>query len=192
MVLPVRHGRRAVSTIAVSDVAIWDGADGFDRPLTSVHRRRELQRAAVAHPGERLFDLRDDRQREPGGQPRHQPRRLHHGSAADPALRQQPLAVVLERRGLRRVPRRLRLRSDLFFGPPVPVSGFLTTCVVNSFATDGNGTFDLSTGASTVSINLASRVFLTLGPQAPARSASAAPAPTVRTRARPAPPPTSA
>ncbi len=50
-----------------------------------------------------------------------------------------------------------------FFGPPVPVNGFPSTCVVNSFATDGSGTLDLLTGESSVSINLASRVFLTLG-----------------------------
>ena len=54
-----------------------------------------------------------------------------------------------------------------FFGPPVPVSGFPTTCVVNSFATDGSGTLDLLTGESSVSINLASRVFLTLGQPTP-------------------------
>src|SRR5262249_49290047 len=54
-----------------------------------------------------------------------------------------------------------------FFGPPVPVRGFPTTCVVNSFATDGSGTLDLLTGASSVSINLASRVFLTLGQPTP-------------------------
>ncbi len=50
-----------------------------------------------------------------------------------------------------------------FFGPPVPVSGFPTTCVVNTFAQDASGTVDLATGDSSISINLGSRVFLTLG-----------------------------
>ena len=54
-----------------------------------------------------------------------------------------------------------------FFGPPVPVSGFPSTCVVNTFATDGSGTLDVLTGESSVSINLASRVFLSLGQPTP-------------------------
>jgi len=50
-----------------------------------------------------------------------------------------------------------------FFGPPVPVSGFPTTCVVNTFAQDAFGVVDLATGESSISISLGSRVFLTLG-----------------------------
>ena len=50
-----------------------------------------------------------------------------------------------------------------FFGPPVPVSGFISTCVVNTFAQDASGTVDLATGDSSISINLASRVYLSIG-----------------------------
>ncbi len=51
--------------------------------------------------------------------------------------------------------------ANCFFGPPVPVNGFPQTCVVNTFAADGSGTLDLGTGSSSVSINLASRVYIT-------------------------------
>jgi hypothetical protein len=57
--------------------------------------------------------------------------------------------------------------ATCFFGPPVPVSGFPSTCVVNTFASDGSGTIDTTTGDSSVSINLASRVFLSLGQPTP-------------------------
>src|SRR5262249_39084364 len=50
-----------------------------------------------------------------------------------------------------------------YFGPPIPVNGFPSSCVVNTFASDASGTIDLATGASSVSINLASRGYLTLG-----------------------------
>jgi hypothetical protein len=53
--------------------------------------------------------------------------------------------------------------ATCFFGPPVPVNGFPTTCVVNTFAQDASGTVDLATGDSSISINLASRVFLSIG-----------------------------
>src|SRR5262249_40318675 len=35
--------------------------------------------------------------------------------------------------------------ATCFFGPPVPVSGFPSTCVVNTFASDGSGTIDTTT-----------------------------------------------
>ncbi len=53
--------------------------------------------------------------------------------------------------------------ANCFFGPPVAVNGFVSSCVVNTFAADASGTVDTSTGASSVSIPLASRVYLTLG-----------------------------
>jgi len=53
--------------------------------------------------------------------------------------------------------------ANCFFGPPVEVNGFPPTCVVNTFAQDASGTVNTATGESSVSINLASRVFLTLG-----------------------------
>jgi hypothetical protein len=52
--------------------------------------------------------------------------------------------------------------AQCFFGPPVPINGFPSSCVVNTFAADANGTIDTSTGSSSVSINLSSRVYLTL------------------------------
>jgi hypothetical protein len=52
--------------------------------------------------------------------------------------------------------------ANCYFGPPVPVLGFPSSCVVNTFASDANGTIDLGTGASTVNIQLASRVYLSL------------------------------
>ena len=53
--------------------------------------------------------------------------------------------------------------ANCFFGPPVEVNGFPSTCVVNTFAQDASGTVNTATGESSVSITLASRVFLTLG-----------------------------
>ena len=47
------------------------------------------------------------------------------------------------------------------------VGGFPTSCVVNSFATDASGTIDVTTGESSVNIQLASRVFITLGQPTP-------------------------
>src|SRR5262249_13482581 len=52
--------------------------------------------------------------------------------------------------------------ANCFFGPPVPINGFPASCVVNTFAADGSGTIDADTGASSVNIQLASRVYLTL------------------------------
>jgi hypothetical protein len=52
--------------------------------------------------------------------------------------------------------------ANCYFGPPVPVNGFPASCVVNTFASDASGTVDTSTGASTVNIQLGSRVFLSL------------------------------
>jgi hypothetical protein len=53
--------------------------------------------------------------------------------------------------------------ANCFFGPPVPVNGFPSTCVVNTFAQDASGTINTTSGDSSVSITLASRVFITLG-----------------------------
>src|SRR5262249_18119715 len=50
-----------------------------------------------------------------------------------------------------------------YFGPPVLVNGFPPSCVVNAFAQDASGTLDQATGASSVDIELASFVYLTLG-----------------------------
>jgi hypothetical protein len=57
--------------------------------------------------------------------------------------------------------------ANCFFGPPVEVNGFPTTCVVNTFAADGSGTVDLATGTSNISIDLLSRVYLSLGQPTP-------------------------
>jgi hypothetical protein len=46
--------------------------------------------------------------------------------------------------------------ANCFFGPPVEVNGFPSTCVVNTFAQDASGTVNTATGESSVSINLAS------------------------------------
>jgi hypothetical protein len=48
------------------------------------------------------------------------------------------------------------------FGPPLPiVNAGLSTCVVNSFASDAGGTIDTSTGATSLAIPLSSHVFVT-------------------------------
>ena len=58
------------------------------------------------------------------------------------------------------------LDANCYFGPPLPIlspppQGALTTCVLNVVQTDGSGTFDSSTGTSTVSLPLSSRVYIT-------------------------------
>src|SRR5262245_16795576 len=50
-----------------------------------------------------------------------------------------------------------------YFGPPVLVNGFPPSCVVNAFAQDASGTLNQATGESSVDIELASFVYLTLG-----------------------------
>ena len=50
-----------------------------------------------------------------------------------------------------------------YFGPPVLVNGFPPSCVVNAFAQNASGTLNTATGESTVDIELASFVYLTLG-----------------------------
>src|SRR5262245_11997633 len=52
------------------------------------------------------------------------------------------------------------------FGPPLPVLspapfGALTTCVLNVVQSDAGGTFDATTGASSVALPLSSRVYIT-------------------------------
>jgi hypothetical protein len=52
------------------------------------------------------------------------------------------------------------------FGPPLPILspapfGALTTCVLNVVQSDASGTFDATTGASSVSLPLVSRVYIT-------------------------------
>jgi hypothetical protein len=49
-----------------------------------------------------------------------------------------------------------------YFGPPVLVNGFPSSCVVNAFAQSASGTLNLATGESTVDIELASFVYITL------------------------------
>ena len=53
--------------------------------------------------------------------------------------------------------------ANCYFGPPIPINGFPSSCVVNTFASDASGTLNLATGDSSVSIQLNSRVFITLG-----------------------------
>ena len=52
--------------------------------------------------------------------------------------------------------------TPCFFGPPVLINGFPSSCVVNTFAEDASGTIDLRQ-ALELNINLASRIYLTLG-----------------------------
>jgi hypothetical protein len=52
--------------------------------------------------------------------------------------------------------------ANCFFGPPVPIEGFPSNCVVNTIAADASGTIDTATGSSTTNISLQSRVYLTL------------------------------
>jgi hypothetical protein len=52
--------------------------------------------------------------------------------------------------------------ATCYFGPPVGINGFPSSCVVNTFAQDASGTVNTGTGDSTVNIVLASRVYLTL------------------------------
>jgi len=55
--------------------------------------------------------------------------------------------------------------ENCFFGPPLavqlPVYPSLALCLINVIATDASGTFDATTGAATVDIPLASRVYVT-------------------------------
>jgi len=58
------------------------------------------------------------------------------------------------------------LDANCFFGPPLPIPSpppfsALTTCVLNAVQSDASGSFDPSTGASTVSLPLSSRVYIT-------------------------------
>src|SRR5262249_43272105 len=57
------------------------------------------------------------------------------------------------------------LDANCYFGPPLPILspapfGSLTTCVLNVVQTTASGTFDASTGASSVSLPLTSRVYI--------------------------------
>ena len=56
-----------------------------------------------------------------------------------------------------------QLDPTCFFGPPVLVNGFPSSCVVNAFAQSASGTLNTATGESTVDIELSSFVYLTLG-----------------------------
>ncbi|MCW5893718.1 MAG: hypothetical protein KIT14_24655 [bacterium] len=48
------------------------------------------------------------------------------------------------------------------FGPPLPIANAgLSTCIVNTFASNGHGTLDKATGALSLAVPLATRVFLT-------------------------------
>jgi hypothetical protein len=55
------------------------------------------------------------------------------------------------------------LDPTCYFGPPIPVNGFPSSCVVNTFKQNASGTLNQATGESTVDIELASLVYLTLG-----------------------------
>jgi hypothetical protein len=53
-------------------------------------------------------------------------------------------------------------RAACSFGPPLPISNAgLSTCVVNSFASNAGGTLDTSTGAMSLGVPLSSHVFVT-------------------------------
>jgi hypothetical protein len=54
--------------------------------------------------------------------------------------------------------------ANCYFGPPLPIVGVpasLTTCVLNVIKSDASGTVNLATGASSVSLPLLSRVYIT-------------------------------
>ena len=58
------------------------------------------------------------------------------------------------------------LDANCFFGPPLPVlspppNGALTTCVLNVVQTNASGTVNTSTGDSSVTLPLSSRVYIT-------------------------------
>jgi hypothetical protein len=58
------------------------------------------------------------------------------------------------------------LDANCFFGPPLPILspppfGSLTTCVLNVVQTDASGTVNTTTGDSSVSLPLSSRVYIT-------------------------------
>jgi len=50
--------------------------------------------------------------------------------------------------------------ATCFFGPPIPVTGFPASCVVNTFAADASGMIDLSGPTATLNVQLASRVYI--------------------------------
>jgi hypothetical protein len=52
-------------------------------------------------------------------------------------------------------------KANCFFGPPLPIPGALTTCVVNVLTQDAFGTADATDGSANVTIPLSSRIFLT-------------------------------
>lgn len=57
--------------------------------------------------------------------------------------------------------------ANCYFGPPVPVNGFPASCVVNTFAADASGMINLATPEADLSVQLASRVYIsTLNPTA--------------------------
>jgi hypothetical protein len=52
--------------------------------------------------------------------------------------------------------------STCYFGPPVPIeSGAFSSCVINTFASDGSGSINASTGRGSLTIPLNSAVYLT-------------------------------
>ena len=54
------------------------------------------------------------------------------------------------------------LDANCFFGPPAPVpAGPLSSCAVNAIGTDPCGSADLTSGSSTLSVELSSRFYLT-------------------------------
>jgi len=60
------------------------------------------------------------------------------------------------------------LDANCFFGPPLPIAaGGTSTCVINVIQMDGSGSVDLTTGASTVSLPLESRVHFTANSASP-------------------------
>jgi hypothetical protein len=56
------------------------------------------------------------------------------------------------------------LDANCFFGPPLPILSpiaSLTTCVLNVVQTSASGTYNRATGASSVSLPLSSRIYIT-------------------------------
>ena len=66
------------------------------------------------------------------------------------------------------LPGHCALDANCFFAAPLPIpNGSLTTCVINVIQTDAGGTGDLTTGTSTVTIPLSSRVYVTSNSASP-------------------------
>ena len=124
------------------------------RPRLPLHRRRRGDGEPVGHSRECHDGPRQPRRHDAGGEPGHEPGGLlAWGRRAPPSTASTTRQVECTADADCFAPGGCQTDPTCYFGPPVLVNGFPSSCVVNAFAQNASGTLNTATGAVERSIS---------------------------------------